>query len=302
MVVYWQADPHSSTISINRMNLTQSILTVPIGINARLFPSNWRPARDEIAFASANGFRSIQFPGQLHGLDAERLGDPIEAVAAALRATHLIAVMEIVVLVDLEGRTKLGTTLVDVLQANLPAITTLPCAYVHLHLAPSIRADDSLWEALERRLVPQFAACVALARDNGFKLGFEHNEPDIRLFPTVERCVALLDAVPDLGLVWDFNHTPLADVATYLELAQRITMLHVSDTPVPQLNYHYPLGMGAIDFTSYCRGLQDRGFAGPAILEIGGLPKSGGYGRDTDAALIDSARRLHQAFDSTSQE
>jgi L-ribulose-5-phosphate 3-epimerase len=35
------------------------------------------------------------------------------------------------------------------------------------------------------------------------------------------------------------------------------------------------------------------GFAGPAILEIGGLPKSGGYGRDTDEALNKSRQRLH---------
>jgi hypothetical protein len=36
------------------------------------------------------------------------------------------------------------------------------------------------------------------------------------------------------------------------------------------------------------------GFHGPAILEIGGLPKSGGYGRDTDQALADSLQRLHE--------
>jgi len=269
---------------------------VPVGMNARLFPSNWRPVRDEIAFASASGFEAIQLPGQIQGLDADRLGDSFSTVAALLRSSNLIAVMEIVVLVDTAGRTKLGTTPLEVLEANLPAITTLPCARVHLHLAPSERAESSTWQSVELRLAPQLAAGVELARQHGFSFGFEHNEPDIPVFPSAARCIALLDAVPGLGLVWDFNHTPLAEVPTYLDQAERISMLHISDTPLPDLNYHLPLGLGAIDFASYCGGLLQRGFNGPAILEIGGLPKSGGYGRDTDAALVESAQRLRRAF------
>jgi L-ribulose-5-phosphate 3-epimerase len=269
---------------------------VLIGINARLFPSNWRPARDEITFASANGFDCIQLPGQIQGLDSERLGDSFKTIAAALRAANLVAVMEIVALINPEGYTRLGTTPLEVLETNLPAITALPCERVHLHLAPSERAEDWVWEALEQRLASQFAAGVELAKEHGFQLGFEHNEPDIHMFPTVKRCAALLEAVPGLGLVWDFNHTPLDEVPTYLGLAERISMLHVSDTPLPDVNYHYPLGMGTIDFERYCQGLLDGGFAGPAILEIGGLPKSGGYGRDTDEALIDSGQRLRRAF------
>lgn len=69
-------------------------------------------------------------------------------------------------------------------------------------------------------------------------------------------------------------------------------MLHVSDTRLPAVNDHYPLGMGAIDFAAYCGAVRSRDFDGPAILEIGGLPQSGGYGRDTDAALVDSLHRL----------
>jgi len=38
------------------------------------------------------------------------------------------------------------------------------------------------------------------------------------------------------------------------------------------------------------------GYSGPAILEIGGLPESGGYGRDTDDALIVSQHRLKEAI------
>ncbi len=75
-----------------------------------------------------------------------------------------------------------------------------------------------------------------------------------------------------------------------------MTMLHVADTPLPAVNYHLPLGLGSIDVTAYCRTLLVRDFQGPAILEIGGLPQSGGFGRDTDAALIDSRERLDAAI------
>ena len=56
----------------------------------------------------------------------------------------------------------------------------------------------------------------------------------------------------------------------------------------------WPIGLGSIDFAHYFGELARRGFSGPGILEIGGLPKSGGYGRDTDQALIASLAALAQ--------
>jgi sugar phosphate isomerase/epimerase len=99
--------------------------------------------------------------------------------------------------------------------------------------------------------------------------------------------------VPGLGFVWDFNHTAPEQLAGYLALTGRMTMLHVADTPLPATNHHLPLGLGTIDFAAYCRALRERDFRGPAILEIGGLPISGGYGRDTDEALGESLRQLN---------
>ena len=106
----------------------------------------------------------------------------------------------------------------------------------------------------------------------------------------------MLDAVPGLGFVWDMNHTAPEHLDGFLALTPRMTMIHVADTRLPTVNDHYPLGMGAIDFPAYCRALRARGYDGPAILEIGGLPQSGGYGRDTDDALIDSLHRLEAAL------
>lgn len=138
---------------------------------------------------------------------------------------------------------------------------------------------------------------MGLATAHGFRFGFEHNEPRICLCATPERCAAILDAVPGLGFVWDMNHTAPEHLRGFVALTPRMTMLHVSDTRLPTVNDHYPLGMGAIDFPTYCRAVLRGGFDGPAILEIGGLPHSGGYGRDADAALTDSLQRLQAAAD-----
>jgi hypothetical protein len=48
-----------------------------IGLNARLFPTNWRPVLNEIHFGAANGFAALQFPGKEEGLSAQHLGDEI---------------------------------------------------------------------------------------------------------------------------------------------------------------------------------------------------------------------------------
>jgi sugar phosphate isomerase/epimerase len=270
-----------------------------IGLNCRDFPNNWRPAREEIAFARANGFACLQFHGPDEGLDAEQLGDPPESVGALLREARIIPVMEIGLPLDAEGRTRHGFTPLEVMRANLPAIVALGCTCVHWHVSPRDALDAVAIRCLEDALLPQFVAGVALGREHGFRFGLEHNEPGIACFGTPERCAATLDAVPGLGFVWDFNHTTPEQLAGYLALADRMTMLHVADTPLPAVNHHLPLGLGNIDFAAYCRALRSRGFHGPAILEIGGLPISGGYGRDTDDALIASLGRLAEV---TSEE
>lgn len=272
--------------------MTAQPLPWQIGPNYRDFPGNWRPAREEIAFARAHDFASLQFHGTETGLDTARLGDPAETVGAALRGAGLIPAMEIIVRVDAAGRTAAGATPLDVLRANLPAITGLGCACVHWHLVPLDAAPNDAWRRLEMVLHPELATGVALGAAHGFRFGIEHNEPAIDLFPTPERCAAALTAVPGLGFVWDWNHTAPGQLEGYLALAPRLTMLHIADTPLPAVNYHLPLGLGTIDFPAYCCALLARGFRGPAILEIGGLPISGGYGRDTDEALIDSLARL----------
>jgi len=265
-------------------------------MNGRFFPNNWRPALQEIEFAGKNNFRAIQFPSRENGLSEADLGAPISAIAEALHQNHIEAVMEMVVRVDAKGLTSSGMTPLEVLKANLPAITQLPCTCVHWHLVSRQLMDAAENHALEQSVTPQFAEGVALAKQHQFKFGFEHNEPELMLFGSPESCASALKAVPDLHFVWDFNHTTPQHLDSFTALIPCMSMLHVSDSPLPEVNYHLPLGLGSIDFAAYCRLLLDQGFDGAAILEIGGLPKSGGYGRDTDEALIDSLQKLSAAI------
>jgi len=206
-------------------------------------------------------------------------------VALALRRARITAVMEMVVTLYGNGRTAAGQTPLDVLRANLQAIISLPCLRVHWHIVLHEDLPPAAVTALEEALLPQFATAVALAQQHGFQFGFEHNSLDVPVLQAPERCRWLLTAVPGLGFVWDFNHTQPQDFAAFAAMAPRFSLLHVSDTPWPQVNHHLPLAQGNLDLLSFCQAALAGGFRGPAILEIGGLPKSGGFGQDTDEAL-----------------
>ena len=266
-----------------------------IGLNGRFFPNNWRPALEEITFAAACGFRTIQFPGKEEGLGATHLGAELPVVRQALLENRLVAVMEIIVRVDSQGVTVSGRNPLQVLEANLPAISGLGCACVHFHFVPLASVADGAMTDLEARLLPYLAEGASLGQQNDFRFGFEHNEPSVGLFSTPLVCAEALAAIPALSFVWDLNHTSPQDVEGFATLIPRLSMLHVSDTLWPETNYHLPLGLGNLDFSAYCRRLRQGNFSGPAILEIGGLPKSGGYGRDTDEALRQSLQYLEEA-------
>lgn len=271
--------------------------TLQIGMNDRLFASNLRPILDDIAFAQANGFEVIQFHGTLAGVGEAEIGQPPDLVGAALEHYGVGAVMEIVLRVDDQARTLSGQTPLEVLHANLPVIRALRCSRVHWHPIHAMPLEAHGRRELEQRLLPYLAQAVELARDEGFVFGVEHNEPKTDLFSTPEVCAATLAEVAGLGFVWDLNHTPPEWLDAFLALTPRMSLLHVADTPLPEVNHHLPLGRGTIDFAAYFRALLAGGFRGPAILEIGGLPRSGGYGQDTDAALRDSRARLLAALE-----
>jgi hypothetical protein len=266
-----------------------------IGFNARLFPINWRPVREEIRFGSMHNFGALQFPGKEQGLAAEHLGDEIPSVRRLLDEARMSAVMEIALGVDARGYTQAGHTPVEVIVANLPAITGLGCRTVHVHYVPLPSVPPAQFTELEMRLAASLDVGAGLGKEWNFRFGLEHNERAIGLFATPQACARMLDMIPQLAFVWDINHTHPTDFEPFAALLPRVSMLHVSDTRLPETNEHLPLGMGNVDFRHFCQVLRAANFQGAAILEIGGLPKSGGYGRDTDAALVDSLHQLHVA-------
>jgi L-ribulose-5-phosphate 3-epimerase len=270
---------------------------IQIGINARLFPTNWRPVLEETAFSRQHGFASIQFPGKPEGLNESHLGASFAKVALALDDAGLAPMMEIVARLNPDGKTDDGQTPMDVLHANLPAILALKIRCVHWHLVSTSPMDSATNDALEQWVISDFHAGVEIAARHGFRFGVEHNEPEEMVFSQPSHVADLLEAVPGLGFVWDFNHTHPSHLTAFKAFIPRMTMLHVSDTPLPETNHHLPVGMGNVDFVDYFHALLQGGFTGAAILEIGGLPKSGGYGRDTDAALVDSLHRLQEALE-----
>jgi L-ribulose-5-phosphate 3-epimerase len=273
---------------------------IKLGINGRFFPNNWRSAIEEINFCERHSFRSLQFQGKEHGLNDEDLGAPLSEIATQLQATSIIPVMEILIRLDANGMSSQGKTPIQILHTNLNAIRTLRCEAVHWHLVAPPTLDDESVQQLEINLQSQLGEAVQLAKETGFCFGIEHNEPEQKLFNNPLACSNALEAVPGLCFVWDFNHTALNQIADYKKLIPRISLLHISDSPLPATNHHLPIGLGNINFEDYFCTLLAEGFDGAAILEIGGLPKSGGYNRDTDAALVASQAHLHQLIQSCS--
>jgi sugar phosphate isomerase/epimerase len=239
----------------------------------RLTGGNWRPPEQELRFAADAGFDTVQIrsdrPGALEdelGIDASTLGELFDDIG-------LEPVLEMLVRHDGEPG-----TLARALSADLAAIEELGVLRVHIHpVGP--RESAAL-------LRDDFVEAVELAQRAGLILGCEHNAPGHRLLVEPVEVESLLEAVPNLGFVWDINHTLPEHTAAFLALRERFTLVHASDTPLPETNHHLPLGRGSVDFAPL------RDLDVPVILEIGGLPISGGPGFDTDEALVESRDKL----------
>jgi sugar phosphate isomerase/epimerase len=242
----------------------------------RLTGGNWRPPEQELRFASASGFDTLQIRSDHAGEIEHELGIGASELGALFDDLGVEPVLEM--LVRHHGE---RGTLARALRANLPAIEAIGVLRVHIHpVGPSEAAAflrDDFVEALE---VAEAASLI---------LGVEHNAPGHRLLVEPGDVEALLDALPALGFVCDLNHTRPEHVARFLALRERFTLVHASDTPLPETNHHLPIGRGTVDF-SVLRGIDDV----PVVLEVGGLPISGGPGLDTDDVLLDSQARLRQ--------
>jgi L-ribulose-5-phosphate 3-epimerase len=249
---------------------------VDIGMLGRFFGrgagGNWRPPGQELAFASQAGFDTLQIRSDRHAIEDE-LGIDAAELGRLFDEHGVEPVLELLVRYDEDGGAAMRA-----LEATLPDLQTIGVLRVHVHPVGHVGTAA---------LTADLADAAAAADDAGLLLGIEHNAPGHRLLTRLEEVESLLDAVPRLWLVWDINHTPAEDVAGYLALRERFSLVHASDTPLPETNWHLPLGRGNVDLAPL-RTFDDV----PVILEIGGLPHSGGPGLDTDDELLDSLARL----------
>jgi len=239
----------------------------------RFFPLNWRPPVDEIRFAAENGFDAIQIRSDRAGEIGDDLRADPRVVGLAFAASGVEPVLEMLVF-------HLGEpgTIPLALRANLPAIEQIGVRRVHVHpVGPDNAAP---------LLADEFEEALEIAQGAGLMFGVEHNAVGHRLLVEPASMRELLDAVPGLRFVWDLNHTRAEDVASFQRVRDRLSLVHVSDTPLPETNHHLPVGRGSVDFSVV------RDVDVPLILEVGGLPISGGPGLDTDEVLLDSLARL----------
>jgi L-ribulose-5-phosphate 3-epimerase len=271
-----------------------------IGYVDRSFPDSWRPALEEVAFAHANGFQALQYMVHPVVLTRPQQSDvPFERLHDALAEAGVMPTLEINCRVTETGKGADGRTPLQLLESYLPFITTMACGHVHLHVTAATPFDAPTLARVEEGLIRQLAEAVAVAATHNFPFAFEHNahgEKNGLIFANPARCADALAAVPGLGFVWDFNHTHPDDLAGFLALASRVTLVHVSDTPLPAVNHHLPLGQGTVDLARYCGALRNAEFTGAMILEVGGLPISGGFGKDRDQALLSSRHLLQTAW------
>ena len=240
----------------------------------RLTGGNWRPPEQELRFAAGAGFDTVQIRSDRPGELEDELGIAPAALGELFDDIGLEPVLEMLTFHQGEPG-----TFARALTANLEAIHAIGVLRVHIHPVGPLDVQPFLRDDL--------AEALAVAEDSGLIFGFEHNAPGHRLLVDVDEVESVLDSVPGLGLVWDMNHTPQEHVERFLALRERWTLVHASDTPLPETNHHLPLGRGTVDF-SVLRDLEDV----PVILEVGGLPHSGGPGLDTDEVLLDSRERL----------
>jgi len=239
----------------------------------RLSGGNWRPPEQELRFAAGAGFDTVQIRSDRPGTLEDELGIDAGSLGALFDDIGLEPVLEL--LVRHEGE---PGTLARALEADLPAIDAIGVLRVHIHPVGPVESAPLLRD--------DFAEAVELAERTGLILGCEHNAPGHRLLVEPHEVESLLEAVPGLGFVWDLNHTLPEHTARFLSLRERFTLVHVSDTPLPETNHHLPLGRGSVDLAPLA------GLDVPVVLEIGGLPFSGGYGLDTDEALVASRAHL----------
>jgi sugar phosphate isomerase/epimerase len=143
------------------------------------------------------------------------------------------------------------------------------------------RPYDDVWRDCVATLREQLA--VAQAAGVRFALELHIGSP----FETMEQARRLLDALPDLPLVYDPTHFVMQgiDVRDTAWLMDRAVHVHLRDAAPSQMQV--PFGTGAVDFDWVLGTLRERGYGGHFSIEYLGT---------AEFDVWDSVRRLHEAI------
>ena len=258
-------------------------LVVDVGMLGRFFGrltgGNWRPPAEELAFAAAAGFDTVQIRSDRAGEIEDELGVDPETLGALFDDGGVEPVLEMLVRHDGEPG-----TIARALRANLAAIERDRCSP---RARPPGRPERG-GAAARRPISPRRST---VAEDAGLIFGVRAQRAGAPAARRPDDVEALLDAVPGLGFVWDVNHTRPEHVTRFLALRERIharaRLGHAApgDEPPPSAR------------PRQCRLQPVRTPRRRAARSSrsAGLPPRGGRGLDTDEALLDSLDGLFGA-------
>lgn len=155
--------------------------------------------------------------------------------------------------------------------------------FTTIALQPPLKWQES-WHIDEQDLcIETLHEQLALATEAGLTFALElHTRSPFETMGQVKR---LMDAIPDVPLVYDPTHfimqgIPLKETAWMLKNAKHC---HVRDADKAALQA--PFGEGAVDWDWFTGALKDSGFSGVVSIEYLG-------GKDTEFDVLSSARRL----------
>lgn len=150
-------------------------------------------------------------------------------------------------------------------------------------LQPPLKWQETWSNEEQDRCIATLQEQLALAKNEGvcFALELHTRSP----FETMDQVRRLMDAIPDVPLVYDPTHfimqgIPLKDTAWMLNNTRHC---HVRDAAQGQLQA--PFGQGSVDWDWLTGSLKDSGFSGVVSIEYLGS-------KDTPFDVLDSAKRL----------
>jgi sugar phosphate isomerase/epimerase len=134
-------------------------------------------------------------------------------------------------------------------------------------------ADDFSWQDFWANAVKVVKYCAATAEKKGLTLLIETRANDI--FSSTDAVVNILkeSGASNVGVILDVAHVHAGKEYLALvipKLGDLIKLVHLSDNDATQA-YHYPPGMGTIDFEEVIRSLKRIGYDGYLVVDIAGV-------------------------------